>query len=438
MAYSIAELQDWAAARGGRCLSEAYIGTMSHYDWLCGACDKTWKADWNNVRNHGSWCPYCKNSFREEFVRAIFQECFPGEEFPKDRKLIGMELDGFAESQCLAFECDGIQHRIRVPHFQRNDGDFEAQLARDADKDILCGEAGITLIRVPDAKKLPDGCVREFIREQLEELAYPLPPLESLPTMDELVGRVHVARTDDKYIDRARAFVVAQGGHMLSNRCPNRTLPLMVRCQSGHEYETNFDNLERGRGCPWCARNRPLGNKVAEAVAARDYRLLAEEHRKGKDGRSRLYITVHCPDESHPPFEMHWDNFKAGKGCERCGSMRAGATKKKSLIEIQARVAQMGLRCVTEHPTLNKTASFECLECGYGFDSTIVKLENQAVRCPGCLVNSYEDLELLGNLPREATTPSNWRCRICNYEFSSAFSDLRRRKARCFRCAGKA
>jgi len=134
----IADLHAHAKRLGGHCLSEAYLGYEKHHLWRCGKCTHEWQAAWNNVYTKGSWCPCCNNSLREELIRAVFQENFPGESFEKDRELIGMELDGFSDKLYLAFECDGEQHRERVPHFQRKEGAFEAQQARDAEKDTRC------------------------------------------------------------------------------------------------------------------------------------------------------------------------------------------------------------------------------------------------------------------------------------------------------------
>ena len=61
----------------------------------------------------------------------------------------GLELDGYNTKLSLAFEYQGKQHFERVEYFQRNKGDFEAQLERDQLTRDRCCANDVTLIEVP-------------------------------------------------------------------------------------------------------------------------------------------------------------------------------------------------------------------------------------------------------------------------------------------------
>lgn len=50
-------LQNLAAQKGGKCLSTEYSGVMSKYWWVCAKGDK-WEAKANSVQQ-GGWCPSC-------------------------------------------------------------------------------------------------------------------------------------------------------------------------------------------------------------------------------------------------------------------------------------------------------------------------------------------------------------------------------------------
>ncbi|MBD2311284.1 hypothetical protein H6G20_06385 [Desertifilum sp. FACHB-1129] len=52
------ELQTIALERGGRLLSEKYLGIFEHLEWEC-AKGHRFQAAPNNVKNSGSWCPRC-------------------------------------------------------------------------------------------------------------------------------------------------------------------------------------------------------------------------------------------------------------------------------------------------------------------------------------------------------------------------------------------
>jgi len=127
--HTIEIMRQIAEARDGQCISTEYHGNKVHLTWEC-MFEHRWNATPNNVKNLGSWCPHCVVNVGEELVRATFEEAFPGHTFERTRKepwMHGLELDGFNEELRIAFEYQGIQHSQRVKHFQRKEGDFEAQ-----------------------------------------------------------------------------------------------------------------------------------------------------------------------------------------------------------------------------------------------------------------------------------------------------------------------
>ena len=55
---TIEDMQVLAATKGGKCLSEQYQNLQGRLRWSC-AKGHEWEASANDVRNKGSWCPYC-------------------------------------------------------------------------------------------------------------------------------------------------------------------------------------------------------------------------------------------------------------------------------------------------------------------------------------------------------------------------------------------
>lgn len=430
---TIESLHEWARELGGACCSTKYAGTMSYYTWECGKCDHRWDASWNNVKHHNSWCPKCRVSIRETIVRAAFQENFPNEGFATNRTVIGMELDGYCESQSLAFEHDGIQHRKRVPYFQRNEGDFEAQQQRDARKSELCDNAEITLVRVPDRQKLANLAIRQYVRKELEDLGYDLPKL--LTDDATFFASVRIARGKSPYLEKVRQFVENMNGVLLSETCPTRTWPMSVNCHKDHNFMTNYDNLERKRWCPLCAENATKSvSELREKAEARGYQLLETAHRRGKNNRSRRYVTVQCPND-HEPTEILWSNFRKGRGCKICGSNRTGASKRCSIIEIQKRLLAVKMTIEGEYCSINKPLIFIC-ESEHKFTSTLNKVEkaDPEARCPQCKIETFDDVELLDNYGPEtsmAKTKLRWCCRTCETIMTTTYRGMRIRKYRC-------
>lgn len=432
---SIEELHAWALELGGRCLSGEYRGNKAHYDWECGQCRNQWKATWFNVKVCGSWCPECKTSIRELIARAAFQENFPGFEFAKNRTAIGMELDGYSEAHMLAFEHDGVQHRMRVEHFQRKEGDFEAQVARDRLKDKLCDEAGITLIRVPDRGILQHSKIRAFIRDKIAELGYAIP--KELPDDATFFASVRTTRGESPYQAKALEAIKKRGGDLaVEGGCPTRTYPLHVKCAQGHVFETHYDNLSRGRWCPQCGGTAPVeAGRLRAAVEERSYELLRTENRKDGKGKNRKYITVQCPDKDHPPTEILWDNFKKGRGCQKCGRKRAGATRRADSEAVTRRLSRAGLALVESYKTMNTPAIFECAG-GHRFASTVKKVEDapEEGSCPVCIIAALEHIILVDEYGPETDpvkTQLTWRCTKCQSSFQTTYRGMRIRKKLC-------
>ncbi len=110
--------------------------------WRCHICGTPWQTTTNKRTTTDkrtgktSSCPHCSKagtSFTEQALVYYLRIAFP-EIIIRSKKLIGKELDIYLPSQQIAIECDGY-----VYHKDKLDADNE--------KDSLCQEKGIKLIR---------------------------------------------------------------------------------------------------------------------------------------------------------------------------------------------------------------------------------------------------------------------------------------------------
>ena len=99
---SLADMKEYAAVKGGRCLSTSYRGNARKHEWEC-AEGHRWLATPNAIQR-GQWCPDCSKGVSERIVRVHFEQLF-GQKFPtrKPRWLVNnrgsrMELDGYCKS----------------------------------------------------------------------------------------------------------------------------------------------------------------------------------------------------------------------------------------------------------------------------------------------------------------------------------------------------
>ena len=345
-----------------------------------------------------------------------------------------MELDGYSEKYGLAFEHDGIQHRVRVEYFQPNEGDFEAQAKRDRLKDEKCDNLGITLVRVPDRGVLPLRKIRQYVRDAIIDLGYDVP--EVLPDDSVFYANVRAKRSVDKYIEKVRKIVTDRNGTLQSDSIPTREWPILVCCAQDHKFETKYDNLVRGRWCPECSPTKPKSDDHIRAAAEeRKYTLISSTIREDKGGRRRRYVTVKCPEEKHGPTELLWDNFKKGGGCKLCGSARSGASHACSGKSIDGRLSSMGVQIIGKYSSLNKVAIFICDDFQHRFTSTVKKLEmTTGTKCPVCVAEGYPGLTLESNYTEETDqvkTKLTWNCEECGHDTTTTPRGMRIRKYKC-------
>lgn len=436
--HKIEDMKAWAAALGGECLAQEYQGLKAKYAWRCGSCTHEWVATYNNVKNHLSWCPRCNSSAREQVTRSAFKENFPGESFDTDRDRIGMELDGYSSALKLAFECDGIQHRVETPHFHRTTTAFEGQRSRDLRKNELCGEAGILLLRVPDKALLPLKNIRSYVRDLLEKHPFELPT--TLPTDAEFYAGVQIARSEkgNQYVAAAREIVAGRGGEMLNVLCPTRTWVLQVRCAHGHKFGTHYDNLVRNRWCPECHPAREKSEQeYANLVAEMDteFAFVSTGIRACKD-KPRRYIEATCPIGDHGRFSQRWSNFKRKPTCPKC--VDRGARRRMKTETIRPRLEALGLTLEGEYASLTAKSVFVCAAATHRFTTSlkVAELAGPGNCCPPCVIAAMEHSELLSEYSTETKTCTKlrWRCATCGNTTETPFGGMRRRKHPCKKC----
>ena len=153
-------------------------GSGEKRKWKCVDCNYEWVVSINNRAGvNKTGCPSCSGSRSEKEVRKIFEDHYK-KSFHKYRPkfLKGLELDGYNDELCTAFEYQGIQHEKFHPRFFHKHGgidSFNAQLERDKQKKLLCLENNIKLIIIPSKytfKNLKE--LKEYILCQINYIKF--------------------------------------------------------------------------------------------------------------------------------------------------------------------------------------------------------------------------------------------------------------------------
>lgn len=246
--YSIEDMIELAARKGGKCLSTRYIEAHSKLEWECSQ-SHVWYASPNSIRR-GSWCPQCSSMLLTEMKCRYVVETLTGLKFSPDRTILGdhYQLDMFNANLNLAFEYNGQQHYAKVPYFHRNDDAFTKQQSRDEYKTNRCKQLGIKLIIIPyyQINSNLDSKLIEVITEHLVE--------NNIPVVKSVDWDIFY-----KYLPQLQELKIisqSKGGECLSTDYQNARTNMKWQCDLGHQWEATSGSIKSGTWCPNCAPKR--------------------------------------------------------------------------------------------------------------------------------------------------------------------------------------
>ena len=302
-------------SKNGKCLNpDNYINCKTHLKWLCNICNKTWVATYNNVINHGSWCPNCKQFSGESTCRAILEGLYPPFKAPTVRPdfLLGsrgrnLELDCYIEEFQLGLEYHGIQHYQLTPWLGQTKESFKVQQENDLLKKELCEENEVLLIEIPYT-------LRNLSMRDLKKLIYEktYPWIQSIDS-DIVVDTdflnsniVNIPNLDNSENRRKQFLDIAEPeGYCLEDEkisILNISQKFNTLCPNEHIYETNIDNfIHRGRRCNKCSRNRSVTEDVVrELINDNNVELISiEKFRQSNKSRTNIiYKCLDCKEET--------------------------------------------------------------------------------------------------------------------------------------------
>lgn len=215
-AYTLADIQNLAQQRSGKCLSERYTGAHAKHLWQC---DKlhTWEATPTSVKR-GSWCPVCGNE-RQGRAKAHSIELMRDVAAKRNGQCLSTEYRNNLTP--LRWKCAKGHEWSAVPG---------SILGTKRQKGTWCPIC---------AGKMPPGMMlREFA-----------------------------------------AIATSRGGRLLSTEVATVKEKLRWQCAKGHEWEAIPDSVKRGTWCPVCGGSQRLSlADLQEAAALYGGKCLATEY----------------------------------------------------------------------------------------------------------------------------------------------------------------
>ena len=323
------DLQALAISRGGVLVRLGQ--NRSHpATWRCSR-GHLFKAVPGNIVK-GSWCPRCSASRSERIVRAHFEQLL-GKPFPRVRptwlrgeKGIPLELDGFCEDLCLAFEHQGGHHYGEISHF-RTSSTASIQ-KRDRRKRVRCRACGVTLIEIPElVRRLPIADLRDFILQQCDKHDISIPKCRRNKHID--IGGIYATTIDDEHFSQICDIAKKHGGRCLSDHYAGVTVPMWFECAAGHKWSTRPSNIMSGAWCQRCGliatgAKKRLTIELMRAIAAeRGGECLSAAY--GGSAKALLWRCGDCGNEwASPP-----NSVRSGSWCPPCGR-KAGWIRRRA------------------------------------------------------------------------------------------------------------
>ena len=235
---TIEEMQEVAVERGGRCLSEVYLGSITHLEWEC-AEGHRWRAIPNNVRR-GGWCPICARRRRGGKAFSVTTES-NGESKPRSTvggqrpaSVLGCGRRRRSKQQLAADLLRIVEER----------GGRCLTIAFDSREAVLrleCAEGHLWQTRVGS---ILDGHWCHVCGRRSMEAAYK--------------ARFGLLDLDDA--DEVALWAESQGLTFVQNGKPRVGRNDFFRCETGHLWEVPRALSMLGSWCPVCgARGEGMG-----------------------------------------------------------------------------------------------------------------------------------------------------------------------------------
>jgi len=411
------DYHDLAKSLGIRWLGPEVTSIKIKTRWEC-QNDHRWKATYNSLqRSASNGCRKCANIARRKTAsdyHALAKKAgisWIGEEVPS---LVKMKTNWMCS--------------------QKHTWSTSYVVIRAGHNCPIC--AGVSKIKIEDYYKLAE--IRGYIWLGKEI------PQSSLVSTEWECSRGHIWKASFQHIQRGDgcptcvgtkpkgkedylALAQKRGFTWLGPDLPQRTINNTVwQCEFGHRWETNFNAIQRGRGCPFCA-----GNAKKSII---DYQSLA-------DSRNLILVSNQIPNNVATPAEWEcyqghrwkasYTSIRRGTGCPFCKKLAKKVQKDYLSLanargfewldeELPKNIATKTIWVCEKHHVWK--ATYNSIRSGYG--------------CPQCATNfpknrqDYIDfakskrLKWVGDkLPENTRTKTTWECER-QHRFDARYNDL--------------
>ena len=362
------------------------VGTKEEVKWQCLRCNREFRRKLEYVKGDVKKgvppCSDCSNHFyfNEELCRHILNQLLD-KSFEKirpdwlreDPQSPPLELDGFCESENLAFEYQGEQHYFPIKDRFTEDDVSKIQ-KRDAFKLKKCEERGITLLVVE-----PENVAKRTPQEQIESLLKE----KKIETRSAKVDFKDFLKGQSKTSEQRAVIHALNKGYKLEKPDP-LTLndeDFKFFCSiEGHDTPIQAKEINLSTGRPTCTdcghaetarKNRKpslSADEISEALLKCEPSLTLEKWAGQNQKGEHL---CKCSDEECAFVGSYAEReIIGGAGKNICWGCKPKSKKRVQMAEVLAKVSALGGKCLSYNsamePISRKTElTFHCFNSSH-------------------------------------------------------------------------
>ena len=187
-----------------------------------------------------------------------------------------------------------------------------------------------------------------------------------------------------KTIEDAHDLAKSKRFRFLSNEFKNTLTKYQWECFNGHEWTTNYNNIQQDRGCPYCASTRKTISDAHKLADSRGFKFLSSEFINAKTKYLWGCVKEH-------KWTTNYKNIEQGSGCPDCASTR------KTISDAHKLADSRGFKFLSTE-FINTNTKY-LWGCSYGHE-WISKYNDvhQGSGCPHCPRKSTKNIEDAHNL----------------------------------------
>lgn len=286
-----------AEAKGGKCLSEKYIGTSEKYIWKCSDPNhESWEATYTDVVKLGRWCPKCKNKkigdlkrnskgleMAKEYAISKDGECLSTEYINNTTLLLWKCKNNHIWESNFANVVSSGTWCVKCFHLNRKGENNTPFLERARKYALLKGGECLSTEYFDVKTKLLWKCKNGHQWER---------DYTSSIRDDYWCRECNELEKRNVYFINAQKAAHSKKGKLLSTECVDLKTKLLWECKEGHQWKSLYYSVvEKGCWCPLCSpintwhpERKEIQFKKAKEYAESKYgELISKKYNKGDD-----------------------------------------------------------------------------------------------------------------------------------------------------------